>query len=163
MWRIPFTLVVGRVASARMQNCRDTFIRYLSDNLPNVNLHAVRQDKDNPANSLVQMNSLNVQFLSSAFSNGTAKQLVSLDVTADNERDAVNTAQVLSDLLRTNASIPKMHYAAGINGLVSATPTGSFIYWNPNAVNFKTIVTDGNYYRFNLILPLQHLLSTIKE
>jgi hypothetical protein len=140
-----------------MQDCRDTFLQYLADNLQDITVHAVRQDKARPANALVQMNALNVQYLNSYFSVIVSRQYVALDVCADDERTALSYADAVADLLQLSGSIPKNHYAS--DGTI--TPTGGFLYWNPNAVNFKTVETGGECVRLNCLLVLSHNTSDL--
>ena len=141
-----------------MQDCRDTFLQYLADNLQGFTVHPVRQDPAHPEDSLVHMNALNVQFLNSYFSVVVSRQYVALDVCADDERTALRYAAAVASLLQLSASIPKNHTAA--DG-VTVTPTGGFIYWNPNAVNFKTVETGGTCVRLNCLLVLSHNTSDL--
>lgn len=141
-----------------MQDCRDTFLQYLADNLQGVTVHPVRQDPSHPEDSLVQMNALNVQYLNSYFSVIVSRQYVALDVCADDERTALRYAASVATLLQLSASIPKFHYEPdnfAPDG-VTATPTNGFLYWNPNAVNFKTVETGGTCVRLNCLLVLSH-------
>lgn len=141
-----------------MQDCRDTFLQYLADNSQGITVHPVRQDTNHPEDALVHMNALNVQFLNSSFSVTVSRQYVALDVCADDERTALRYAAAVATLLQLSASIPKFHTAA--DG-VTTTPTGGFLYWNPNAVNFKTVETGGEYVRLNCLLVLSHNLSDL--
>lgn len=141
-----------------MQDCRDTFLSYLAANLPGLTVHPVRQDTGHPEDSLVHMNALNVQYLNSYFSvRHVSRQYVALDVCADDERTAIAQAAQVANLLQQSASIPKNHY--GSDG--SVTPTPSSIFWNPDALNFKTVETGGEYVRFQCLLVLQHHLSNL--
>lgn len=145
-----------------MQDCRDTFLSYLAANLPGITIHPIRQDPDHPENQVIQMNSVNVEFLNSSFSVFVSKQYVAIDVAMDLERDALATATAVAALLQTNASIPKNHYTVDqATHETVVTPVGTSIWWNPNAVNFKDIQTDGAYFRFNCLLTLQHHLSNL--
>jgi hypothetical protein len=143
-----------------VQDCRDTFLQYLADNVQGVTIHALRQDISDPAKALLQMNALNVQFLNSSFSITVSKQFVALDVCADDDRTALFNATQVVNILQLTGSIPKNHYAL-VSGVKVATPTGGFLYWNPNALNFKNVETGGAYVRLNCLLALQHNLSNL--
>jgi hypothetical protein len=103
------------------------------------------------------MNSLNVQYLNSYFSVIVSRQYVALDICADDERTALSYAKAVARLLQLSASIPKNHYDA--SGTI--TPTGGFLFWNPNAVNFKTVETGGACVRLKCLLVLSHNLSDL--
>jgi hypothetical protein len=125
-----------------------------------VTIHALRQDASDPAKALLQMDALNVQFLNSYFSVHVSKQYVALDVCADDERTALSHASQVAYILQLTGSIPKNHYTL-VSGVKIATPTGGFLFWNPDALNFKTVETGGAYVRLNCLLALQHNLSNL--
>lgn len=133
-----------------MRNTTDTFLKFLSNNLVGVTVHAMRFDRRKPESSVFQQNALNVNFLDMDFDTGPSSITASLDLVYDKELDGVDAAQKVMTLLNSAASTPKLDYTVP----ASPVPINGWVFWSTN-VKFRQIVAD-NYSHFSATISLRH-------
>ena len=136
---------------ANMRACRDTFLHYLSDNLPSLTIHNLRVDKDDPKLNEIMLNAINVTFHNSDFGGPSdlSQQLVTVDVINDYELDAIDQAEQISQLLFKAAYAPLMDYSD------PATPVqigNERVFWNL-AMKFRPVHAD-NFFHVSALLHL---------
>lgn len=136
---------------ANMRASRDTFLHYLSDNLPSLTIHNIRVDKDDPKLNEIMLNAVNVTFHNSDFSGPSelSQNLVTVDVIFDRELDAVDAAEQISQLLFKAAFAPLMDYTT------PSTPvqiSNERLFWNL-AMRFKPVHAD-NFFHMSALLHL---------
>jgi hypothetical protein len=133
-----------------MRNARDTFLRYLADNLPSLTIHPVRFDKNFPGGELLQGNAVNVEFTNSEFTVIENEQIVHIDICHENELTALDWARQVAELLLTAAYVKKLDYSSG----TGVNANDGWISWEPH-VRFRA-VSDLTYFRFSATLRLTH-------
>jgi hypothetical protein len=133
-----------------MRQARDTFLRYLADNLPGVEVRNVRRDKNSLESSRIRTGAVNVQFIGDASRVNDSNLFTTIDVVADDELDAVNMMQTVSSVLNQGGMIPLLDYTDTSNPVRVGT---SQLFWNPNQVSFKPVYSD-LYSRFSCFMML---------
>lgn len=94
-----------------MTHVRDTFLRYLRDNISSsINIHAVRNDKNNPSQVDQRLNAINVEFLGLDMQ-WAGMQQVSIDVMFDDELECESVVYQLWDLFKSSFYIPLRDYS----------------------------------------------------
>jgi hypothetical protein len=136
---------------ANTRAARDTFLHYLSDNLPSLVFHNMRVDKKNPKLNEIMVNAVNVTFHNTDFSGPSdlSQVLVTVDVIYDSELDAVAAAESITRLLFTAAFAPLMDYT------IPSAPvqiSNERLFWNL-ALNFKPVHAD-NFFHMSALLHL---------
>jgi hypothetical protein len=134
-----------------MRSARDTFLHYLSDNLPGLTVNFVRRDSTNPNNSKPKINAVNVTFFNDLLSTHISRLQVSVDTLYNDELQAIDAVQQVVALLQAAAMTPELDYT------VPAAPvaTGTNIYWNPFTITFKTVGSDV-YFHYSCTLTISH-------
>jgi hypothetical protein len=136
-----------------IQMCRDTFIRFLADNVGSIPLHTLRSDPNDPGAGVLAENSINIQFLGVDLNLVSTQQVV-IDIIHDTEATAVAWLKTVYGLLRSAYYTPLKSYT---NPAVPVSQ-GSNVMWDRDKVNFRRVV-DGNYCRYSCVLPLQFYIS----
>lgn len=134
-----------------MRSARDTFLHYLSDNLPGLTINFVHRDATNPNNSKPQINAVNVLFFTDLLSPHVSRMQSSIDVLYNDELQAVDAAQQVVALLQAAAMTPELDYT----NPASPVATGTNIYWNPFTITFKTVSSDV-YFHYSCTLAISH-------
>lgn len=138
------------------RNVRDTWLHFLSDNLPGVVIWNVRRDTNvvmgtvSASQAQLKINAVNVCFVGDNLRTHISSVVASIDIAYDDELKAVEVVSKLYTILQAAAYTPLLDYS-------SDTPvsTGGMLIWNPNAVNFKP-VADELAYRRTCNLTLQY-------
>jgi hypothetical protein len=135
-----------------MRNARDTFLRFLADNLPSLTVNAIRRDMNDPNSDTLQNNAINIKFLSPTYDNQIAEQPVSIDILNDNELTALDWATQVWNLMSTRFYTPIYDYTT------VATPvnTGYVLFWN-RKMRFSEIQAP-YYSHLNCTITLNHHL-----
>lgn len=136
---------------ANMRALRDTFLHYLSDNLPGVIIHNMRVDKDDPKLNEIMLNAVNVTFHNTDLSGPSqlSAQLVTVDVINDNELVALDQTEKISQLLFTAAYAPLLDYT------IPASPVqiqNERLFWNLS-LGFKPVHAE-NFVHMSALLHL---------
>lgn len=141
-----------------MRNTRDTFLHFLSDNLPaGTVVHAVRRDTNNPAADQLQSNAVNVQFLTTNPGTPTGTTIVDISVVYLNELDALATVFAVWQLLSSAFYTPKLNYSSG----TPVPDDGSNVMWHRSKINFKPVTKGGEFYfHFSCLLTLEHTITS---
>lgn len=137
-----------------MRATRDTFLHFLSDNLPSLTVHPIRKDSNRPDGAKLADNAVNVQFLTIRPRVHIAEQLVSIDVIHEEELTAVDMAESVYELLSSAYYTPKYDYTNPSAPLL----TGQNIMWSKDEVNFIPIDNDPFRMHFNLTMGLRSVL-----
>jgi hypothetical protein len=133
-----------------MREVRDTFLKFLSDNLPNtIPVHAVRRDSKNPSGDKLQMNAVNIEFLSVKLRVTVGCQLCSIDVVADDELAALESVKQVWILLSSAFYTPQLNYS----NPSAPVPTGTNVMWKPSNVEFIPVPSDF-YFHYTCALKL---------
>lgn len=118
-----------------MRQIRDTFLHYLSDNLPeSMPVHALRVDPLDAAAGLLAMNSINVQFLGMRLDT-LGKQQAVVEVVNDDENTAADWMWCVWKLLRSSFYTPLFDYT---NPSFPKSEVGN-VFWDHNSVNFMRV------------------------
>ena len=135
-----------------MRNVRDSFLRFLADNLQtsNIPVHNVRRDTDNPDANQLQNNAVNVTFLNANLTTTVSQQVVSVDVVANNELSAIDWATTLWRILSGAFMTPCLDYTNSS----SPVPTGTNVFWNRTSIRFRP-VADDFFFRYTATFPLE--------
>lgn len=146
---------------ANFRACRETFLHYLADNLPDITFHYIHYEKDNEAANQLQSNAVNITF-HDAKANGAgdvSEQLVTLDIVNDSEIDAIDQEEQIITLLQKACITPLMDYS----GVSSDPPTAAAalgsekLYWDTQ-VSFQTVAAPSYFHRSALIKLALHYL-----
>ena len=137
---------------ANIRAARDTFLRYLADNLPQLTIHNIRVDKDDPKLNEIMLNAVNVTFHNSDFVGPSelSQTLVTVDVINDDELVAIDQAEQISQLLFTAAFAPLMDYT------VPASPVqigNERLFWDLS-LRFKPVHAE-NFFHLSTLLHLE--------
>lgn len=132
----------------KLQNVRDTFLHFLSDNLTGVIVHPRRIDEYDPAGDDFAENAVNVEYVGISLGFISSEQEVALDVIYTNERDAVDVVHQVWTLLSSAFYTPVKDYT------VSSTPTtlDKHLVWS--SVRFKKVYS-GEYTHFVCLMSLK--------
>src|SRR5690349_20942054 len=93
-----------------MRQCRDTFLRFLADNLTGITLHNVRFGTSNPADARYQVGAVNVKFLDTDPNPHIGQTTVEICVMNDDELTALDWVKQVYDILSSAYYTPKMDY-----------------------------------------------------
>ena len=134
-----------------MRQTRDSFLRFLSDNLPGTKIHAVRRSTTEVDGDKLEMNAVNVKFLASDFSIHISDQLVVIDVVHEDELSAVDLYTQLWQILNKRAYIQKYDYTDPQNPVAVDNVV---VYWEPT-VRFIPIFNPA-YSHWHCTIHLKH-------
>jgi len=136
---------------ANMRASRDTFLHYLSDNLPSLTFNNLRVDKQNPKLNEIMVNAVNVTFHNNDFRGPSdlSQILATVDVVYDRELDAVTAAESISQLLFKAAYAPLMDYT---NPSAPVQIANERVFWNV-ALGFKVVHAE-NFFHMSALLHL---------
>jgi hypothetical protein len=138
-----------------MHPARDTFLQFLSDNLsPGIAVHNLRRDVNFPDTAQLQMNALNVQFLSDTPSVCISSVSATVDVVYDNELTAIDAATTVYKLLSLSGLIPLLDYT---NQAAPPVSLGSNLFWNVDSIKFRSVFGD-TYFRYSALMTLSYHL-----
>jgi hypothetical protein len=129
------------------RSVRDTFLRYLADNIGDIPVHARRRDTNDPGADQLQMNAVNVEF-DDWLTARIAEQRVFVDVIADDEHKAVEWLEVLSSVLEPTIA-PILDYTDPAN----PTDTGAYLVWEREQRFIR--VQNDNYCHYALDMTLR--------
>lgn len=132
-----------------MREVRDSFLKFLADNISQTTVKAVRRDPDDPAADKISVNCVNVSFGRMTLDNQKSTQVAIIDVCADKELDALNIVNQVWQLLSAAYFTPQLNYAIPS----SPTPTGSNLYWEKGKVQFNEVYSDF-YFHYTCQLSL---------
>jgi hypothetical protein len=132
-----------------MRAARDTFLRFLGDNLGSVAIHALRRDSNNPNASNLQMNAVNVHFLDS-FVDSVSYDTAVVDVIFDDENAGVDAIKSVTDILRASYFTPLLDYTVP----ASPVPIGGTVSWARKDLKFKSIYNE-SYCHYSCTLQIQ--------
>ncbi len=137
-----------------MRHTRDSFLRFLKDNLPpTVPVHNVRLDQSAPDSDKLQMNAVNVTFLDVNPSVQVGFTQVEIAVIHDDELTALDWVKQVFLLLSAAYFTPRYDYT---NPNVPVA-TGSNIFWD-TATDFRQVF-GGFYADYRCTLTLRHVVS----
>lgn len=136
---------------ANMRAARDTFLRYLADNLPSLTVHNIRVDKDDPKLNEIMLNAVNVAFHNSDFvgPGELSQALVTVDAIYDDELVAIDAVEQISRVLFTAAFAPLMDYT------VPAAPvqiSNERLFWDLS-LRFKPVHSE-NFFHLSALVHL---------
>lgn len=138
-----------------MRQARDTFLKFLSDNLPSsIQLHNLRRDTNFPSSNQLQMNALNIQFLSDSPRVLQSGLTVTVDAIADQELDAIDMATTAFTLLSQSGMTPLLDYTDHTHAPV---PLSSNLFWDTEAIKFRPVYGD-TYFRHSALIALSYHL-----
>lgn len=138
-----------------MRELRDTFLKFLEghDYLTalTIPVHNVRRDPNFMNAELLQLNAVNIQFLTTRFaaSGYESRQLTSIDVVHEDELTALDWTSAVAKALQTAGYVPKLDYSTD-----PPTATGKLLYWNPKSIDFRPVSTDSTHVRFSALLSI---------
>lgn len=135
-----------------MRQARDTFLRFLSDNLPGIAVHNLRKDTNFPDTSVLQMNAVNVQFLTDYPKVCVSTLTATVDVVSDNELPGIDMATSVFLLMTASGLTPILDYSDPTNPPV---PLGSNLFWNPESIKFRPVYGD-TYFRHSALITLYY-------
>lgn len=138
------------------RDVRDTFIRFLADNLVDgssiaIPINVIRNDPNDAGAANIKTNAVNIKFLNLA-ADSVASQQVVIDVINDSENTAVDWMEAIWSLLRSAFYTTLFTYA---NPLVPVAQKSN-IMWDQKAVKFHPVVS-ANYSHYSCVLPLKFL------
>lgn len=134
-----------------MREVRDSFLKFLADNLPSdLPVHAIRRDPNDPISNILKSNAVNVQFLNLTLEKSVSTQLTSVDVLADDETTALESVNQVWQLLSASYYTPQLNYLDPAHPV----PTFSNIYWPVKGLQFKPIYSD-YYFHYSLSLQIK--------
>lgn len=135
-----------------MRASHDTFLHLLADNLdPSIPVHPVRVDPTNPGAGELQMNAVNVQFLTMDFDIHVGLLAVSIDVVNDSQLTAMDVTKSVWNILSAKFFTQKMDYSSG--SPVPVVPQTN-LYWK-TGIKFRPVKNDF-YYHYTCLLALHH-------
>lgn len=137
-----------------MRQARDTFLQFLTDNLPGITVHNLRKDTNFISSANLQMNALNVQFLSDHPGVLTSSLTVTVDAIADNELDAVDMATKAFVLLSQSGYTPILDFTDQSQPPVAL---GSNLFWDVEGIKFRPVFGD-TYCRHSALMTLSYHL-----
>jgi hypothetical protein len=132
-----------------MREARDSFLKFLADNLVGIPLHPIRVEPNDPSSSALQVNALNVQFLDLSMGVHMSTQQVVLDILHDSENTAVEWAADVWDLLSAAFYTPQLDYS----NPSSPVSVGNNVMWEPN-FRFRSVI-NGYYFHYSALLNLR--------
>lgn len=138
-----------------MLTATDSFIEYLSSGLSNdPKVYWWRQSAYEEHSGLLQHNAVNVQYLG-FFEEGSVEYcLTSLDLLADDERQALTWLKKVRDLLVELQTIPEMDYS----NPSSPVETGRSVAWDGQFLRFHNVRTPRGalYVHYNATFPIYY-------
>jgi hypothetical protein len=137
---------------ANIRAARDTFLRYLADNLPSLTIHNIRVDKDDPQLNEIKLNAVNVAFHNADFAGPSelSQTLVTVDIINDDELIAIDQAEQVSQLLFKAAFAPLMDYT------VPGSPVqigNERLFWSLS-LRFRPVHAE-NFFHLSALLHLE--------
>lgn len=138
-----------------MISATDSFIAYLNTNLggtPPVKF--VRVTTDTPASNDLDMNTLNVSVLDFAESGSVENPMVSLDLIGSDERQVLDWAKRVRDVLIQEQHAPELDYEANPAAPVA---TGRHVFWDGLAVRFQIIRRSLSTVHVNATFNISHV------
>jgi len=134
--------------STPVRDVRDTFLKFLDDNLA-MPVKAIRNDPSDPGASVLQTNAINVHFLKLNLDSVATQQVV-IDVLNDDENLAVDWMESIWTLLRSAFYTPLYNYSTPSVPVAQNTN----VMWDRTSVKFHPVVSD-NYTHYSCVLPLK--------
>lgn len=135
-----------------MRASHDTFLHLLADNLdPSIPVHAVRRDPSDPAADDLQMNAVNVNFMTMDFDIHIGIIQVSIDVLNDDQLAAMDVTKAVWNILSAAFFTRKFDYSSG--SPVAVQPATN-LYWK-TAIKFRP-VKNSYYYHYTCLLTIHH-------
>jgi hypothetical protein len=140
------------------RQCRDSFLKLISDNLVGITVHNLRRDTQDDDSEFLMMNAVNVHYLNTRFGGPSQDsiQQVAIDVVNADDLTALDWAEQVAAILQSAGFTPKLDYSGS-----TPVPVGTNIYWTgkniPAVINFRPITTDGSYARYHCLLSLKHI------
>lgn len=133
-----------------MTHVRDSFLRYLRDNLSSsIKIHAIRADKNNPSQDIQQLNAINIEFLGLNLQ-WVGSQQVSIDVMYDDELECQDIMYKLWDLFKTSFYMPLYDYTNPASPVLIPQRALSF-----SSLYFKKLPRS-EYAHYNCIAELRY-------
>lgn len=134
-------------------NARDTFLKFLGDNLTGIDIHPLRKSTSEVNTDTIKINALNVEFLGvSASYRHLASQTVILSVIHENEATAIEWIQTIYNLLSSAFYTPLLSYT------VPSAPVAANgnLSWKSTDVSFRSIPS-GRFARYECALDLDFI------
>lgn len=135
--------------STPFRDVRDTFLRFLHDNLTDIPVVAIREDPNDPSASVLKPNAVNIQFLRLS-ADTVATQQVAIDIIHDTENTAVDWMESVWTLLRSAFYTPLYNYSTPSAPVAQHTN----VMWDRTSVKFRPVVST-NFVRYTCVLPLK--------
>jgi hypothetical protein len=141
-----------------MRAARETFLKFVADNLPDYKVVNVRFDKVHPAHSDFSQNAINIEFIFDRPSvSGPSGLQCSIDIIYDDELTAIDAATALWKLLAASEVTPLKSFAADVS---NPTLLGTNLRWDSRQVKFNKLVSE-LFFRYNCHLYLYYYDPTM--
>lgn len=136
--------LVKRTGVARA--VRDSFLRYIADNVGGIPVHAQRRDSYDPSTDILEMNAINVKYDDWKFGR-IAEQKVYIDILSDDENTAVEWMELIGMILEVGIA-PLYDYSDPSNPV----SLNRYISWSPELKFIK--VANDHYCHYSLELTI---------
>lgn len=134
-----------------MLSASDSFLEYLATELDPLEVYWWRKGDIENHGGYLKQDALNVQILGFWEDGSTEMCLVSLDLLASSDRDALTNLKTVRDVLMASQYVPERDFSG-------ATPvfTGRQISWDARKVRFLSVRTPAGarYAHYNATFPL---------
>lgn len=138
-----------------MISATDSFVKYLANSFgDNPPVHWLRKTAEDPSAHLFQLNTLNVSILTFTEDGSEEEALISLDILADDERQAWGWAKIVRDKLIEQQYTPELDYEANPASPVSL---GRLVSWDGREVSFQNVRTDKRTVHLNATFVICHV------
>lgn len=123
-----------------IQNVRSTFLHFLADNLPDLEVWNVRRQSEltggtaSAAQSQIKMNAVNVTFTNMNPRTKVANVTARIEVVYDDELNAVSALEQVSTILQASGMTALNDYTS-----TPPTATGRSIFWSVNSLDFRPV------------------------
>jgi hypothetical protein len=134
-----------------MRNTRDTFLRFLADNLTGVTVNAVRRDTSRPDGDKLVTNAVNVKFLNENFDVHVPELIAVIDVIHEDELTAEDMVRQVWEVLSARFFTEKYSYS----NPSSPVRVAGNVCWDRDAIKFRPI-NSPFYAHYTCRLPLYH-------
>jgi hypothetical protein len=132
-----------------ISDVRATFLHLIADNLTGITVHPVRQDSNDPASSVMQVEAVNVEFMN-VNTAVVGSQSVSIDVISADESNCIAWIDALWTILSAAFFTPLLSY----QNPTAPTPLGTNVMWDRDRVRFVKVAAD-TYSHYSCVLPLR--------
>lgn len=137
-----------------MISASDSFISYLSAQLAGTPpVFWVRPTAEDNTSHEMKLNALNVSVLMFTEAGTSERVLVSLDLIGNNERQVINWAKLVRDVLIQQQYAQEADHEANPGSPVSLN---RFVFWDGRDIQFDLVSTAAHYVHLNATFEISH-------